>query len=145
MDLQAQTHSHTSHTLISCFPVAVETNCRLSFPVLLHYFSAFLSLISNLLLSWANPSLILFFPSWLTKKDKVKEIEKHEKTDKAWKRSAGRCLAPDFLWEWSGDKEIKAWPCERKNQRVDKDGVYLPGQTEGDWTYQTSSAALTCA
>lgn len=51
MDLQAQTHSHTSHTLISCFPVAVATDCRISFLVPLRYSSPFLSLISNLLLS----------------------------------------------------------------------------------------------
>lgn len=131
-------HTRSHHTaLISCFPVAVATGCRIRLPVPFHFP---LSLISNL--SWANPSFILFFfsssslfPPELTKKVK----EKQKSTRRA------RCLAPDFLWERSGDKEIKAWPCERGRERADKDGVYLPGGTRGDWAYQSECAALTCA
>lgn len=84
MDLQDLTHSHTSHALISCFPVAVATNCRISFLlVFFHCFSFSLLFLSRLyptfclLLSWANPSLIslsLFFSCQLTKK--VKDSEK---------------------------------------------------------------------
>lgn len=109
-------HAQTSHTLISCFPVAVATNR--SILTSLSYIQPFCC---HELILFSSPFFLL------TKKEKVGAG--------AWRSSAGRCLAPDFPREPSRDKEIEAWPCERKSKEasVDKDGVYLPGGTSGDW------------
>lgn len=50
---------HASHTLISCFLVAMATKCSVSFPVPLCHFSPFLFLLFELI----RPSSFFFLPS----------------------------------------------------------------------------------